>query len=128
MKTLIALAALALSAQAQAQATTYQIDPNHTFAYFEIGHFGASTNRGRFDKKEGMVQLDRAAKSGKVEVTLDISSISTGVENFNKHLQSADFFDAAKFPTAKFDAPGDPEGHQLQLLHPPDDPARGLRR
>ena len=102
MKTLIALAALAISAQAQAQATTYQIDPTHTFAYFEITHFGASTNRGRFDKKEGMVQLDRAAKSGKVEVTLDMSSISTGVENFNKHLQSADFFDAAKFPTAKF--------------------------
>ena len=49
-----------------------------------------------------MVQFDRAAKTGKVEVTLDISSISTGVENFNKHLQSADFFDAAKFPTAKF--------------------------
>ncbi len=97
------LAAAALTAgAAQAQSATYAIDPTHTFVTFEIGHFGTSTNRGRFDKKEGTVQLDKAGKSGKVDLTIDVASISTGTAAFDKHLQSADFFDVAKFPTAKF--------------------------
>lgn len=100
---LILAAAAALSAgAAQAETAAYAIDPTHTFATFEISHFGASVNRGRFDKKEGSVQLDRAAKTGKVEVTIDTTSINTGTEAFNKHLQSAELFDAAKFPTIKF--------------------------
>ena len=100
MKALIALAALALAAQAHA--ANYAIDPTHTFVFYEIGHFGTSTNRGRFDKKEGTVQFDRAAKTGKVEVVFDLKSVSTGVSMLDKHLQSADFFDTAKFPSAKF--------------------------
>jgi polyisoprenoid-binding protein YceI len=100
----IAAAALAVTymGHAQAETASYAIDPTHTFASFEIGHFGTSTNRGRFDKKEGTVQLDTAAKTGKVEITLDITSINTGTPAFNKHLQSADLFDAANHPTAKF--------------------------
>lgn len=100
--TLIAAALAATTLGAQAQSATYNIDPTHTFATFEILHFGASTNRGRFDKKSGTVQLDKAAKSGKVELTLETSSINTGTEPFNKHLQSKDFFNSAEFPTAKF--------------------------
>ena len=98
---LAAVAALAAGA-AQAQTATYAIDPTHTFATFEIDHFGASVNRGRFDKKEGTVQLDKAAKTGKVELTLQIGSINTGTAPFDKHLQSAEIFDAAQHPTAKF--------------------------
>ncbi|GKS96956.1 MULTISPECIES: YceI family protein [unclassified Acidovorax] len=104
-KSLFALAAVAATLAAgavQAQTATYAVDPTHTFATFEISHFGASVNRGRFDKKEGTVQLDKAAKTGKVELTIDITSINTGVAPFDKHLQSADIFDAAKHPTAKF--------------------------
>lgn len=102
-KTLSVLAVAALlCGAAQAQTATYAIDPTHTFATFEIGHFGTSTNRGRFDKKEGTVQLDRSAKTGKVDITLDMSSINTGTEAFNKHLQSADLFNAAQYPQAKF--------------------------
>ena len=73
MKTHLAAAALALAIGAQAQAATYAIDPTHTFVTYEIGHFGTSTNRGRFDKKEGTVQFDRAAKTGKVEISFDLS-------------------------------------------------------
>jgi polyisoprenoid-binding protein YceI len=102
MKHSIALVALAALIGPQAQAATYAIDPTHTFVTYEIGHFGTSTNRGRFDKKEGTVQFDRAARTGKVEVVLDLGSVSTGVEALNKHLQSADFFDSARFPSAKF--------------------------
>ena len=103
-KSLLALAAVAYLAghAVHAQTATYAVDPTHTFATFEISHFGASVNRGRFDKKEGTVQLDKAARTGKVELTIDTTSINTGVAPFDKHLQSADIFDAAKFPTAKF--------------------------
>ena len=103
-KTLIAMAAVSsmLATMAQAQSASYALDPAHTYVTFEIAHFGTSTNRGRFDKKEGTVQLDKAAKTGKVEVTIDSTSINTGSEAFNKHLKSADFFDAAKYPTIKF--------------------------
>ena len=99
---LIATTLAAATLSAQAQSATYAVDPTHTFATFEIDHFGASTNRGRFDKKSGTVQLDKAAKTGKVELTLDTTSINTGTAAFDKHLQSKDFFNTAEFPTAKF--------------------------
>ena len=101
---LLALAAAAVlsTGAAQAQSAAYAIDPTHTFVTFEIGHFGATTNRGRFDKKEGTVQFDRAGKTGKVEITVDTTSINSGTPAFDKHLQSADLFNAAKYPTIKF--------------------------
>jgi polyisoprenoid-binding protein YceI len=102
MKNLLATATLCLGVIAPAFAANYVIDPTHTFVIYEIGHFGTSTNRGRFDKKEGTVQFDRAAKTGKVEISFDLSAISTGVAPLDKHLQGADFFDTAKFPSAKF--------------------------
>lgn len=99
-----AVAAVLLASTVSAQAASYAIDPTHTYVTFEIGHFGTSTNRGRFDKKEGSVELDRAAKTGKVEIVVDTSSISTGFAMFNKHLQSPELFDVEKFPTMKFAA------------------------
>jgi polyisoprenoid-binding protein YceI len=96
-------AALLLAAgAAQAQSATYAIDPTHTFVNFEIGHFGTSINRGRWDKKEGTVQFDRAGRTGKVDITIDMNSINTGVGPFDGHLKSPDFFNTAQFPTARF--------------------------
>ncbi|WP_428421775.1 YceI family protein [Methylibium sp.] len=103
-KLLVAAAAFACLATAQAQSATYAIDPSHTFVTFEVVHFGTSTVRGRFDKKEGTVQFDRAGKTGKVELTIDTGSINTGTATFNTHLSSKDFFNTAEFPTAKFSA------------------------
>ena len=100
--TLIATTLAATALGTQAQSATYAIDPTHTFATFEIDHFGASTNRGRFDKKSGTVQLDKAGKTGKVELTIETGSINSGTAAFDKHLQSKDFFNTAEFPTAKF--------------------------
>ena len=101
---LIALAAAATLATgiAQAEPANYAIDPTHTFVTFEISHFGATVNRARFDKKQGSVQLDKAAKSGKVEISFDTTSVNSGTPAFDKHLQSADLFDSAKHPTMKF--------------------------
>ena len=99
---LLALATAAVLSTGAAQAANYAIDPTHTFVTFEIGHFGATTNRARFDKKQGTVEFDRAAKTGKVEISIDTTSVNSGTPTFDKHLQSADLFDAAKHPTIKF--------------------------
>lgn len=101
-KALLLASLIAVAGLAQAESATYAIDPTHTYATFEMRHFGTSTNRGRFDKKEGSVQLDKAAKTGKVEITIDMNSIDTGFSKFDSHLKSAEIFDAAKFPSAKF--------------------------
>jgi polyisoprenoid-binding protein YceI len=102
MRHLLAAATLGLALAAPASANTYAIDPTHTFVTYEVGHYGTSTNRGRFDRKEGTVQFDRAARTGKVEINFDLSAISTGVAMLDKHLQGADFFDTAKYPSARF--------------------------
>ncbi len=97
-----ARASTVLLGTAHAEVATYTIDPTHTFVTFEVPHFGTSTNRGRFDKKQGTITLDKAAKTGKVELTLETASINTGTAPFDKHLQSDNFLDSAKFPEAKF--------------------------
>lgn len=103
-KTLLALALVPVlfASAAQAQSAAYAIDPTHTFVTFEIDHFGTSTNRGRFDKKEGTVQFDRAGKSGKVDITIDTTSINTGTAPFDGHLKSAEILNVAAHPTARF--------------------------
>jgi polyisoprenoid-binding protein YceI len=98
----LVLAALLTSVAVQAEPATYQIDPSHTFVTWEGKHFGTSTNRGRFDKKEGTITLDKAAKTGSVDITIQTASISTGTLPFDGHLKSKDFFDVETFPTAKF--------------------------
>jgi polyisoprenoid-binding protein YceI len=102
IKTLIAVAALAATGFAQAESTTYSIDPTHTFVTFEAKHFNTSTLRGRWDRKEGSVTLDRAAKSGTADITIDAASVSTGTPALDTHLKSKDFFNAAVTPSVKF--------------------------
>ena len=99
---LLAVASATALTAGAAQAANYAIDPTHTFVTFEISHFGATTNRARFDKKQGTVEFDRAAKTGKVDISIDVTSVNSGTPQFDKHLQSADLFDAAKHPTIKF--------------------------
>lgn len=99
---IIAAGMAATTIAAHAAPASYAIDPSHTFVTFEATHFGTSTNRGRFDQKEGTVELDKAAKTGKVDITIQATSVNTGVAPFNKHLQSADFFNTAEHPTIRF--------------------------
>jgi len=86
----------------QAEPVTYKLDSNHTWTTWEVRHFGTSTYRGRFGKKEGTVTIDRTARTGRVELTIDLTSVDTGVDHLNHHLQEADFFDTEMYPTATF--------------------------
>ena len=97
-----ATALLATTGIARAESATYNLEPTHTYVTFEARHFGTSTNRGRFDNKEGSITLDRAAKTGKAEITIDTASINTGLALFDSHLKGDNFLKAKEFPTAKF--------------------------
>ena len=106
MKTsmLIAVGALASSLSLGAfAADTYMLDPTHTYPSFEADHLGGlSTWRGKFTKSSGTVTLDRAAKTGTVDVTVDPASVQTGNAKLDEHLKTPDFFDVEKYPTVTY--------------------------
>lgn len=81
---------------------TYVIDGSHTLPRFAYSHFGFSTQQSRFDKTSGKIVLDRQAKTGTVEITIDTKSVSTGHALFNEHIQGEDFLHTAKYPTMTF--------------------------
>lgn len=83
-------------------ADSYTIDSRHTFPSFEINHLGFSITRGRFDHTAGKITMDTAAKTGSIDVTIDVATIDTGLADLEKHLQTDEFFDAAKYPTITF--------------------------
>jgi polyisoprenoid-binding protein YceI len=84
-------------------ADTYVIEPNHTFPSFEADHMGGlSVWRGKFTNTSGSITLDRKARTGTVDITIDASTIDFGHAKMNEHAKSADMFDVAKFPTATY--------------------------
>jgi polyisoprenoid-binding protein YceI len=84
-------------------ADTYKIDPTHTYPSFEADHFGGlSVWRGKFNKSEGSIIVDRAAKAGSVDITIDAASIDFGNDALNAHAKKDEMFDTAKFPTATY--------------------------
>jgi polyisoprenoid-binding protein YceI len=102
MKRLLLATLLSLAA-AGASAATYTIDPNHTQVQFTYDHQGYAHLSGRFTEVSGALQYDEANPgASSIEVTLPISSLSTGFPKLDTHMQSADMFDAAQFPTASF--------------------------
>ena len=94
------LSAAATSALAAPE--TYNIEGTHTFPTFSYSHMGLSTQISKFNKTSGTVVLDTAAKTGSVDVTIDMTSVETGVPVFNGHIQGDGFLDTAKYPTATF--------------------------
>jgi polyisoprenoid-binding protein YceI len=99
-------AALAFSTLAVTSAIaapkTFDIDGSHTFPRFSYSHFGYSTQVSRFDNTTGTVVFDADAKTGSVDITIDMKSVNTGFADFNGHIQGEDFLDTAKFPKATF--------------------------
>jgi polyisoprenoid-binding protein YceI len=89
-----------IASAAHAESATYALDPSHSFATWEIPHFATSTNRGRFNKTTGTVTLDKAAKTGSLDVTVDTTSLDTGSAAFTKHVSGEEMLNVAAFPTA----------------------------
>jgi polyisoprenoid-binding protein YceI len=94
--------ALGAATVARAAEETFSVDTNHTHATFAFQHLGFSTFHGKVPAKGGTVVIDRAAKTGRVDVEFDPNAIATGVPKFDDHLRSPDFFEVEKHPTATF--------------------------
>ena len=86
---------------------TYQIDPAHTHAQFKVRHLMVSNVKGDFDKVTGTVEYDETNPgASKINIVVDVASISTREPQRDAHLKSADFFDVEKFPTITFVSTG----------------------
>ena len=124
LRTLVAALSAVAATTAFAAPATYQLDPSHTYPSFEADHMGGLSKwRGKFEKSSGTVTLDREAKKGTIDVTVQTDSVDFGHAKMNEHAKSADIFDVAKYPTATFkgnftkfkgDVPTEAEG-QLTL-------------
>ena len=81
----------------------WQIDPAHSSVGFAVKHMTVSTVRGRFGAIRGTIDLDPAApERARADVTIDASSVDTGMPVRDQHLRSADFFDAERHPQITF--------------------------
>lgn len=86
-----------------AQKTKWTFDKVHSKIQFDVAHLVISEVTGQFQDYEGTVLADKADFSdAKIDFSIDVKSINTNDENRDGHLQSADFFDAAKYPKITF--------------------------
>lgn len=100
---LVPAAILAAAAPGAAQPATWEIDPVHSTATFAVRHMMVTTVRGTFRNLAGTVQFDgKDVGTIVAQATIDVASIDTRDPKRDDHLRSADFFDAARFPTITF--------------------------
>jgi polyisoprenoid-binding protein YceI len=113
-----AAAALALAASAHAQtpapvapasvqAGAYKVEPNHTRVLFAVSHLGFTTYYGEFVGASGALSLDPTdIGKSRLDVSVPVAGVSTPNDKLTGELKSADWFDAAKFPTISFKSTG----------------------
>ena len=84
----------------------WELDPENSSAEFVCKHVFSKV-RGMFARPSGTVSLDEATPANsRISAAMDVGSITTGVEERDTHLKSADFFDVAKYPTIAFVSTG----------------------
>jgi polyisoprenoid-binding protein YceI len=83
-----------------APAGTWAADPVHSNVSFEIGYAGVNTFRGSF------TDFEAALAGDSLEGTAKVASVDVKDEQLNGHLQTPDFFDAARYPEIAFRAAG----------------------
>lgn len=98
----ILVAALLIFASEVSAAETFKIDPMHSFVLWHISHFGFSNPSGKW-RVNGTLELDKdKPQNSKVNVTINVADIITGIDELNTHLKGKLFFDVAQFPVATF--------------------------
>lgn len=101
----LALTILLLASLPAFATEKYTIDQGHSFVTFGWNHFGFSNPTARFEKVEGVVNLDKTdITKSSVSVTLPLDGLHTGVEKLDAHLKTDEFLDAAKYPTITFNS------------------------
>ena len=102
-KSLLLATALAFVGTVSAAPVSYTLDPNHTMVLASWSHFGYSHPVANFGQVDGSLVYDAddiAASS--VKVSLPLAGLNSFSDDFDTHLRSADFFDAAKYPAITF--------------------------
>jgi polyisoprenoid-binding protein YceI len=103
MKRVLTLVAFVALSAAPALATEWKIDPSHSGAQFRVKHLGITNVDGVLGPITGTIHMDdKDVTKSSVEVSIDVTQISTQNAQRDGHLKSPDFFDVAKFPTATF--------------------------
>jgi polyisoprenoid-binding protein YceI len=104
MKRILTLiVSLALLVPLNALAQTYILDPSHTTIQFKVRNMGFMNVKGVFEKFKGTADIDTTdITKSKVDVSIEIASINTGIGRRDNDLRSPNFFDAAKFPAMTF--------------------------
>lgn len=97
-----ALLAAGFAGSAFAAPVTYKADPSHTYPSFKAAHMGISFWRGKFNKSSGTITLDREAKTGTVDISIDAASVDFGHDKMNEHAMNEDFFNVAQHPTITY--------------------------
>jgi polyisoprenoid-binding protein YceI len=100
--TILAIAAVAALAAGTAAAQSYTLDPDHTYPHWSVKHLGLTTFQGKFTRSSGKATIDRAARTGSVEVTIDAASSISGNDPLDKQMRGEVFFQVDKFPTITF--------------------------
>lgn len=85
-----------------AAAEEYIVDPEHTYASFEIDHLGFSTQRGRFNRTSGSIVFDPVAQQGRLDVRIDAASLDTGLDLRDDILRGENWFRVHDFPDILF--------------------------
>jgi polyisoprenoid-binding protein YceI len=88
---------------AELQKTKWAIDPMHSEVEFKIKHLMISTVTGTFKKFSGTInKQSEDFENADIQFSIDVNSISTNQETRDKHLKTAEFFDAEKYPKINF--------------------------
>jgi polyisoprenoid-binding protein YceI len=82
--------------------TAWTLEPAHSDVSFAVKHMGFSTVRGRFGGVAGTVTFAEDGRLAGADITIDVSTIDTGMAQRDGHLKSPDFFDVATYPQARF--------------------------
>jgi polyisoprenoid-binding protein YceI len=86
----------------QLAGTRWRLDPSGSSAEFRVPNvWGLSSVMGRFTRLDGRLELDDD-QGWRMELTLDAASLDTGNHRRDRHLRSADFFDAEHHPEVRF--------------------------
>lgn len=99
----LATALSILSITVPAFASDYALDGSHSYVGFSVRHMMVANQRGQFHDVSGTLTVDeRDITKSRVEVAIAVGSIDTHEAKRDEHLKSADFFDAAKYPSITF--------------------------
>lgn len=102
-RVLLALALAGLMPAALAEPARWRLDPVHCQVLFFADHLGFSRQMGRFTGVGGTISFDPDDwTAGRVEAEIQVDSLWLGDAAWEKKMRSDDFFDAARFPTARF--------------------------